>query len=102
MAEIKVDGRMKVKTLRAAFKENFGATLRVYNTSNHFVDDEALLCNVRQDDDVKVQEFTIDPKWTVDEFEKKFMDVYAIKVQVATADDSKLADNNLALEVVGK
>ena len=30
MAELKIDGRMKVKTLKANFKANFGSTLRVY------------------------------------------------------------------------
>ena len=29
MAEFTLDGRLKVKTLKATFKENFGATLRV-------------------------------------------------------------------------
>ena len=31
MAEFKIDGRMKVKTLKEKFKEEFGGTLRVYN-----------------------------------------------------------------------
>ena len=30
MAEIKLTGNMKVKTLKAEFKKAFGATLRVY------------------------------------------------------------------------
>ena len=33
MAELKIDGRMKVKTLKANFKSNFGSTLRVYKSS---------------------------------------------------------------------
>ena len=32
MADFTLDGRTKVKTLKATFKENFGATLRVYTT----------------------------------------------------------------------
>lgn len=32
MAEFTLDGRTKVKTLKENFKENFGATLRVYTT----------------------------------------------------------------------
>ena len=98
MEGLKVDGRMKVKTLKENFKKFFGYTLRVYNTQNHFVDEELLLANVRQDNDKKTGEFSINPEWRIDEFEKEFMDVFAIKVQVATADDSALADN--ALKVI--
>ena len=32
MAEFKLDGRMKVKTLKDNFKKNFGSTLRVYKS----------------------------------------------------------------------
>ena len=98
MEGLEVDGRMKVKTLKENFKKFFGYTLRVYNTQNHFVDEDLLLANVRQDDDKKTGEFSINPEWRIDEFEKEFMDMFAIKVQVATADDSALADN--ALKVI--
>ncbi len=95
---LKVDGRMKVKTLREEFKNTYGFCLRVYNTQNHFVDDELLLCNVRQDADAsKSGESSINPMWTIDEFEKNFMGTYGIKVQVYTSDDSKLADNDIKL-----
>lgn len=33
MADFKVDGRMKVKSLKANFKKAFGCTLRVYTTT---------------------------------------------------------------------
>jgi len=98
MEGLKVDGRMKVKTLRADFKKTFGFALRVYNTQNHYVDDELLLANVRQTEDAsKSGDFTIDPEWTVDEFEKNFKDTFGIKVQVYTTDDTQLADNNLKI-----
>lgn len=98
MEGLKVDGRMKVKTLKADFKKTFGYALRVYNTQNHFVDEELLLANVRQDAEAnKSGEFSIDPEWTVDEFEKKFKETFGIKVQVYTQDDTALADNNLKI-----
>ena len=98
MEGLKVDGRMKVKTLKADFKKTFGYALRVYNTQNHFVDEELLLANVRQDAEAdKSGAFTIDPEWTVDEFEKNFMATFGIKVQVYTQDDTALADNNLKI-----
>ena len=78
MEGLKVDGRMKVKTLKENFKKTFGYTLRVYNTQNHFVDEELLLADVRQDDSVKTGEFSIDPEWTIDEFERNFKDAFAI------------------------
>ena len=40
MADIKMTGNMKVKTLRAEFKKAFGSTLRVYNGMK-FADDDA-------------------------------------------------------------
>ena len=98
MEGLKVDGRMKVKTLKADFKKTFGYALRVYNTQNHFVDDDDLLSAVRQDADAsKSGEFSIDPEWTVDEFEKNFKENFGIKVQVYTQDESGLADNNLKI-----
>ncbi len=101
MEGLKVDGRMKVKTLRANFKKAFGFTLRVYNTQNHFVDDELLIANVRQGEETQNGACEINPEWTVDEFEKAFMQAFSIKVQVAEPDDSKLADNS-AILVSGK
>ena len=48
MADFRVDGRMKVKTLKANFKKEFGATLRVYTTVNckAVADDDATLSSL--------------------------------------------------------
>ena len=45
MADLRIDSRMKVKTLKANFKKAFGATLRVYTTATckAKADDEATL-----------------------------------------------------------
>ena len=46
MAEFKLDGRMKVKTLKDNFKKNFGSTLRVYKRvtcKGAMADDDATL-----------------------------------------------------------
>ena len=95
---LKIDGRMKVKTVRENFKETYGFCLRVYNTQNHFVDDDDLICAVRQDDNAdRSGDITINPEWTIDEFEKKIMETYGVKVQVYTPDDTKLADNDIKL-----
>ena len=47
MADFNIDGRMKVKTLKAQFKEAFGATLRVYKGPG-FADDNATLASIRR------------------------------------------------------
>jgi hypothetical protein len=95
---LKIDGRMKVKTVRENFKETYGFCLRVYNTQNHFVDDDDLICAVRQDDNAdRSGDITINPEWTIDEFEKKVMEIFGVKVQVYTPDDTKLADNDIKL-----
>ena len=49
MAEFKLDGRMKVKTLKENFNKCFGATLRVYTTPacKQFADDNATLASIR-------------------------------------------------------
>ena len=52
MAEFKIDGRMKVKTLKEKFKEEFGGTLRVYN-GNKTVDYNATIASIRKNDDAK-------------------------------------------------
>ena len=49
MADFKLDGRMKVKTLKANFKKEFGASLRVYTTvtCKTPADDEKTLAALR-------------------------------------------------------
>ena len=49
MAEFKLDGRMKVKSLKANFKKEFGASLRVYTTvaCKTPADDEKTLAALR-------------------------------------------------------
>lgn len=49
MANFSVDGRLKVKTFKANFKKAFGATLRVYTTTNCKApaNDEVTLASLR-------------------------------------------------------
>ena len=50
MAEFSLDGRTKVKTLKANFKKAFGASLRVYKSEScigAFADDDATLASLR-------------------------------------------------------
>ena len=100
MADFKIDGRMKVKTLKDKFKSTFGASLRVYK-AKHFADDNATLASIRAEG-AKGGELVVGGNLKVGSFEKKIMELYGFEVQVATPDDSKLADNNITLCAAGK
>ena len=100
MADLSISGKMKVKTLKANFKEEYGSTLRVYN-GKKFADDDATLASIRKED-AKGGEVKINGKMLVGNFEKKILEEFGIIIQVATPDDSKLSDNSLTLSASGK
>ena len=95
MAEFKLDGRMKVKSLKENFNKCFGATLRVYTTPacKQFADDNATLASIRAEG-AKGGELTVGGNLRVGNFEDKIKELYGIGVQVANKDNSKLADNS--------
>ena len=104
MAEIALKGNMKVKTLKAEFKKAFGSTLRVYKSASckgAFADEDATLASIRAEG-AKGGELAVKGNMQVGNFEKKVAEMYGIGVQVATADDSKLADNGITLVAAGK
>ena len=96
MAEFKIDGRMKVKTLKEKFKEEFGGTLRVYN-GNKTADDEATIASIRQNEVAKGGEFVCRASRTVGKFEEELMEVFGIKVQVASCDNWVLVLDGISL-----
>lgn len=100
MADIKISGRMKVKTLKNDFKKEFGSTLRVYN-GNRFADDEATLSSIRKGN-ATGGEFSVNGNTQIGTFEKKVKEQFGISVQVASPDDSKLLDNKITLSQSGK
>ncbi len=95
-AELKVSGRMTVKRLKENFKNEFGGTLRVYN-GREKADDNATLASIRRNDDAKGGELVCNGNLTVGSFEKKVLEVFGIKVQVATPDDWMLALDGITL-----
>lgn len=102
MADLKIDGRLKVKTLKANFKAAFGATLRVYTTTacKQPASDDATLASIAG---TKVSgEMTAGGNLRVGNFEKKFAETYGIGVQVANRTNTKLADNDITLVAAGK
>lgn len=100
MADFTISGKMKVKTLKANFKEAYGSTLRVYN-GVRFADDDATLASIRKAD-AKGGEVSLNGKMLVGNFEKKILEEFGIKVQVANAENTKLIDNKVTLTQSGR
>ena len=104
MAELKIDGLMKVKTLKANFKKNFGSSLRVYKSvtcKGAMADEDATLASLRAEG-AKGGELIVGGNKTVGKFEEEFAATWGIGVQVANAADSALADNKATLVAAGK
>ncbi|MBQ5691837.1 MAG: hypothetical protein IIV72_00090 [Alistipes sp.] len=104
MADFKLDGRMKVKSLKDNFKKCFGATLRVYKSATcrgAFADDNATLASIRAEGKAG-GELVVGGNLKVGNFEKKIAELYGIGVQVANAADTELADNDITLVAAGR
>ena len=100
MAEIKMTGNKRVGTLCKEFKEAIGSTLRVYNGAK-FADENATLASIRKGD-AKGGELAVRGNMQVGNFENKVKELYGITVQVANADNSKLADNSITIAAAGR
>ncbi len=101
MADFDISGRMKVKTLKANFKKEFGSTLRVYNGVK-FADDDSTIASIAgkkiaADAEVKARGNTL-----VGTFSKAIDKNFDIKVRVASSDDSALVPDDKTLTESGK
>ena len=104
MADFKLDGRMKVKSLKAEFKKCFGASLRVYKSESckgAFADDNATLASIRAEGK-KGGELVVGGNLKVGNFEKKIAELYGIGVQVANPSDTALSSNDITLAAAGR
>jgi hypothetical protein len=103
MADFKIDGRMKVKSLKKMFKEEFGSTLRVYKgMSNYPADDDASIASLNDtaagaSGSINGSEVKAHGLTKVKKFEDQIAESFGFKVQVATPDDQALVDNGLSL-----
>ena len=95
-AELKISGRMSVKKLKENFKNEFGGTLRVYD-GREKADESATLASIRRNEDAKGGELICSGNKTVGRFEKEMLEVFGIKVQVATPDDWTLVLDGITL-----
>jgi hypothetical protein len=100
MADFKISGRMSVERLQKQFKDNFGSSLRVYKGAV-FADPKATLASIRTSDD-KGGEFLVRGNMHVGTFEDDMLKRFGIRVQVSSADDSKLLPNDMTLAASGK
>ena len=101
MADFNISGGMKVKTLKANFKEQFGSTIRVYN-GPRFAEDDDTVGKIAKKAVKRGKEVSANGRKLVSTFEKQMADVYGIRIQVATRDDSELVANDLSLTESGK
>ena len=104
MAELKINGRTTVRKLKAEFKAAFGSSLRVYmrtSCKGKMADDAATLASIRAEG-AKGGELSVKGNKTVGKFETEFAETWGIGVQVANAEDTKLADNSITLVAAGK
>ena len=103
MADFRIDGRMKVKGLKENFKNTFGLSLRVYTTTTCKVPakEDATLASIRAEG-AKGGEITVGSNRKVGSFEKMVADAYGIGVQVANAENTKLANDNDTIAAAAK
>lgn len=101
MADFSISGKMKVKTVRANFKKEFGSTLRLYKGAK-FADDDASIASIAKDKVESGSEVKANGNMKVGNFEKQLMDVFGIKAQVANPADTALVDNGMTLAASGK
>ena len=101
MADFSISGRMKVKTLKANFKKEFGGTLRVYHGLK-FADDDATLASIASKKIDPTTEFKVNGNTKTSNFESKFKDVFGIKVKVANKDDTTLVGDDITLSGSGR
>lgn len=92
---LNINGRIKVKTLKQQFKDEFWLSIRIYD-GRSFANDEATLASIRKGDS-KGGEFSPRKNTKVGNLEDKIEEMFGIKTQIAGSDNSYLCDNDLTL-----
>ena len=96
MSDFKFSGRMSIGRLQKQFKNEFGGTLRVYH-GNKFADPDDTIASIRKGGTSKSGEFDVSGNMHVGRFEREMKEQFGIKVQVANADNTKLASDKSPL-----
>ena len=95
-----VSGRQKVKTLKEAFKKEFGVTIRVYH-GKKFADDDASLAAIRAEGAPGKGDFEVHGRTLVGNVEKQFKETLGITVKLENA-EGQLADKTISLAQLKK
>lgn len=96
MADFKITGNMKVKSLKEDFKKEFGGTLRIYDGRSHAAD-SATVGSVAKKTITKGSDVSANGNLLVKTFENRIKEAYGIRVEIATSDDSKLVEDGCRL-----
>ena len=97
---LSVDGRHRVKTLKEAFKKEFGVSIRVYK-GRQFADDNDTLASIRDKDAPATGAFEVHSRTKVGNVEKQFKESLGIRVQIENSAGG-LADNEVTLASLKK
>ena len=100
MAKIKVTKASSVKSIKSQFSKEFSCNIRIYNGIK-FADDKMKISDLSKTDNPG-GELELGARSRVENVEKYFKDSFGIKVQIANADDTKLAGNEMTLTQAGK
>ena len=101
MADFDISGRMKVKTLKANFKKEFGSTLRVYK-GKIFADDDATIASIAGKKIATDAEVKANGRTLVGNFIKQMDKMFEINVKVTDPKDDKFASADITLSESGK
>ncbi len=101
MAEIKVTKATSVKSLKRQFQTDFSCTLVIYKPNNTIADDDQKIHDLAKE---KYSGGTLEigSRSRVGNVEAYFEKEFGIKVQIKSADGTKLAGNDLTLNQAGK
>lgn len=95
MPGLDAHGKMLVKNFKSAFREEFGASVRVYNGVK-FADDDATLASVRMNDHDGGKSCTLHGNMKVKTAEEEVKEALGIKIQIEDR-TGELADNSATL-----
>ncbi len=100
MATIKVTKASSVQSIKSQFSKEFSCNIRIYNGVK-FADDKMKISDLSKTDNPGGN-LELGARSRVENVEKYFKESFGIKIQIANADNTKLAGNELTLTQAGK
>jgi hypothetical protein len=100
MATIKVTKASSVQSIKSQFSKEFSCNIRIYNGVK-FADDKMKISDLSKTDNPGGN-LELGARSRVENVEKYFKESFGIKIQIANADNTKLAGNEMTLTQAGK